>query len=150
MPPDSCEMIQTAAVMYKLIVTVMMILSVSSAHAVGSGENLQGARLVLESTELDLGAIEASETAEGIVRFHNSGDSALVIKRIITECGCTVPSYPDTAINPGEGGEIKVRFIGKGRVPGEFRKILRIRSNSVNAKELVFVKGRIVRSYLKR
>lgn len=153
---------------FKLLIMIVMMVPESIAeaisgtthhHHVSDMESFQstsdsvrvnGAYLALENTELDLGAFEPSESAEGIVRFRNEGDSALIIRRIITECGCTVASYPDTAVNPGSMGEIKVRFIGKGRVPGAFRKVLRIRSNAVNSKELIFVKGKILRSYVKR
>ncbi|WP_353847006.1 DUF1573 domain-containing protein [Parabacteroides sp.] len=68
---------------------------------------------------------------------------------MFSDCGCTVPSWDKTAVAPGQSGMIRVRFNTKGRLPGEFRKIIRIRSNAVNRLEAVFIEGKVARRYVK-
>ena len=53
-------------------------------------------------------------------------------KTVFSDCGCTVP-------------EITVRFNGKGRPHGSFKKIVRVRSNALNSLAVAFVEGRIAR-----
>lgn len=108
-----------------------------------------GAMLKLDTIYLDLGVISADTISTGIMKFRNIGDEPLVINNIFSDCGCTVPSYSSAKIAPGEKGEIKVKFNGKGRGAGEFRKTVRIRSNALNPREVFFVKGRIKRVYKK-
>lgn len=105
------------------------------------------AHLELDSLYLDLGLISADTIAEGVMRFRNTGTAPLIIKRIFSDCGCTVPDYDYSPVAPGAVDSIRVRFNGKGRDPGNFQKSLRIRSNADNPREVFFVKGRIKRIY---
>ena len=100
--------------------------------------------LMLDSTYLDMGCIPVDSIGEAVMGFHNTGDAPLQIFRIFSECGCTVPSYSSDEVMPGERGEITIRFNGKNRVAGSFRKALRIRSNADNHREVFIVKGRII------
>ncbi len=105
------------------------------------------ARLTLMSDEIDLGSFEATEIREGSVIIRNDGDTPLQIVRVSSDCGCTVPSYPEDEIMPGDSASIRLRFNGKGREPGIFRKVVRISSQSGEERQrsLLFVKGKILR-----
>ncbi|MBD5190230.1 MAG: DUF1573 domain-containing protein [Bacteroidales bacterium] len=120
-----------------LMVTGVMVASEPAAH------------LELEGRSVDVGVIPTDTIVERVMRIRNTGDAPLVIKRIFAECGCTTPSSPKDPILPGEWGEIKVRFNSKGRPPGEFRKVLRIRSNADNSRELFYIRGTVRRQYRK-
>ena len=120
-----------------LMVTGVMVASEPVAH------------LELEGRSVEVGVIPTDTIVEGVMRIRNTGDAPLVIKRIFAECGCTTPSSPEDPILPGERGEIKVRFNSKGRPPGEFRKVLRIRSNADNSRELFYIRGTVRRQYRK-
>lgn len=100
--------------------------------------------LRLDSTYIDMGCIPADSIGEAVMGFRNTGDAPLQILRIFSECGCTVPSYSSDEVMPGEKGEIRIRFNGKNRNAGSFRKALRIRSNADNNREVLIVKGRIL------
>ncbi len=104
-------------------------------------------RLTLLSDEIDMGSFEATEIREGSVTIRNDGDSPLLILKVTSDCGCTVPSYPEEEILPGDTASIKVRFNGKGREPGIFKKVVRISSLSgeERLRSLLFVKGKILR-----
>ena len=77
--------------------------------------------------------------------FTNEGDANLVIVDASADCGCTVPEFSREPVKPGDEGEITVRFNGKGRPHGSFKKIVRVRSNALNSLAVAFVKGRIAR-----
>ena len=61
--------------------------------------------------------------------FTNVGEVPLVINQAVASCGCTVPEYTKTPIQPGEKGEIKVTYNGTGKVPGHFKKSITVRTN---------------------
>ena len=99
--------------------------------------------LQLDSMYINMGRIQRDSVGTAIMHFRNTGDAPLQIMRIFSECGCTVPSYSSDEVMPGDEGKIKIRFNGKGRQPGMFRKALRIRSNADNPREILIVKGLI-------
>ena len=138
---------------YATIPVLAHVISDKVEHRTGNGqwtaENGQQKteptpHLSLDSTYLDLGGIPLDSMGEGILGFTNTGNAPLQIVRIFSECGCTVPSYSSEEVMPGEKGKIKIRFNGKNRHPGSFRKALRIRSNADNHREVLIVKGRIL------
>ena len=59
----------------------------------------------------------------------NSGDSALVILRVKSTCGCTVADHSTEPIMPGESSTIDVAYTPTGR-PGTFSKTIWVYTNS--------------------
>ena len=108
-----------------------------------------GPSLHLESREVDLGSLPKDSIKQGVVWVHNSGDEPLVITQVFTDCGCTATEYSKDPIAPGDSTMLRVSFNSHGRGPGRFRKVVRIRSNSRNHTELLFIKGKIKRPMLK-
>lgn len=100
--------------------------------------------LTFDIDEVDMGDIISGEIKSKVVNFRNTGNSPLIIKRVFTDCGCTVASYTEGEIPPGGEGRLTVKFMSRGRSPGSFRKVVRIRSNSPGSRTLLFVKGRVV------
>lgn len=126
----------------------MSLLTEASARDAGA-PGADGPVLRLECQAVDMGVFRECETSERVVSFTNDGNRPLVIYRIFSGCGCTVPSFSRDTVPPGGSGEIKVLFKGAGRDPGSFRKILRIRSNALNDNEMLMVEGRIRREIRK-
>lgn len=50
------------------------------------------------------------EKIEAVYSFTNAGDSSIVISKVQTSCGCTVPTLEKDRYEPGESGEIKATF----------------------------------------
>lgn len=65
----------------------------------------------------------------------------MVINQAVASCGCTVPSYTKTPIKPGEKGEIKVTYNGKGAFPGHFKKTITVRTNGVTELTRLYIEG---------
>jgi len=73
--------------------------------------------------------------------FKNVGDAPLIINQAIASCGCTVPSFTEKPVMPGETGEITVTYNGKGRYIGPFQKIITVTSNAETKHVRLYIKG---------
>ena len=64
-----------------------------------------------ETDVIDYGKIAQNADGVRVFKFKNIGKSPLVIERIQSSCGCTVPKKPTDPIMPGATGEIEVKYI---------------------------------------
>jgi hypothetical protein len=92
-----------------------------------------------EEEVINYGKIEKDSDGERVFIFTNIGKEPIVIQRIQSSCGCTVPKKPEKPIMPGEKGEIKVSY-ATNRVGG-FSKSITIYSNAKNPKKVIRIKG---------
>ncbi|MBE0646164.1 MAG: DUF1573 domain-containing protein [Bacteroidales bacterium] len=92
--------------------------------------------VTFEETEHDFGRIIEGETVSFNFTFTNTGKRDLVIADVSTSCGCTVPSYPKTAIRPGESGSIKIAFNSKGRRGYQTKTIVVVANTQPNVTQL--------------
>lgn len=121
------------------LITVFSLIFI--AFAVRAG----GPYLRLDSAYIDMGVVRGDTIVVGTMGFRNTGSEPLTIIRIFTECGCTVPEFSGTPVEPGESGVIRVRFDGRNRTNGHFRKVLRVKSNADNPRESFVIKGMIMK-----
>ena len=63
------------------------------------------------------------------------------INQAVASCGCTVPEYTKTPIQPGEKGEIKVTYNGTGKFPGHFKKSITVRTNGAVEMTRLYIEG---------
>lgn len=73
--------------------------------------------------------------------YTNVGDQPLVINQAIASCGCTVPEYTKKPVQPGEKGELKVTYNGKGKFPGHFKKSITVRTNGKVEMTRLYIEG---------
>jgi len=73
--------------------------------------------------------------------FSNIGETPLVVNQAVASCGCTVPEYTKTPIQPGEKGVIKVTYNGTGKFPGHFKKSITVRTNGVVEMTRLYIEG---------
>jgi hypothetical protein len=73
--------------------------------------------------------------------YTNIGEQPLVVNQAIASCGCTVPEYTKTPVQPGEKGEIKVTYNGAGKFPGHFKKSITIRTNGAVEMTRLYIEG---------
>lgn len=84
---------------------------------------------------------ESNPVQKCVFSFTNTGTAPLVINQAVASCGCTVPSYTKTPIKPGEKGEIKVTYNGRGAFPGHFKKTITVRTNGVTELTRLYIEG---------
>ncbi len=101
-----------------------------------------GAKIEFKEETIDYGTIEKG--ADGIRKFEftNTGNEPLIISRVYSTCGCTVPKKPENPIAPGETGEIEVKYDTK-RV-GPIRKTITVYSTASPIPYPLKIKGTIV------
>lgn len=88
----------------------------------------------------DFGTIDAGEVVETTFMITNTGKSDLLITNAKSTCGCTVPTWPKKAIQPGDSATMKVKFDSKGK-RNNVSKTITLTTNTLNGKETVKIKG---------
>lgn len=74
--------------------------------------------------------------------FTNTGNSPLIIQRVVASCGCTTPKFTKEPILPGKKGVIDVRY-STVRRPGNFRKNVRVFTNVPDSVYVLTISGRV-------
>ena len=91
---------------------------------------------------IDYGTINVNSDGLRVFKFKNIGKSPLIIEKVLSSCGCTVPKKPEAPIMPGEEGQIQVQY-ATNRVGG-FSKSITIYSNASEPTKVVRIKGIVV------
>ncbi|MCG8795513.1 DUF1573 domain-containing protein [Tenacibaculum finnmarkense] len=96
-----------------------------------------------ETETIDYGKVAIASEGKRTFEFTNVGDEPLIIKDVISSCGCTVPKKPEAPIMPGQKGQIEVSYDTKK--PGGFSKTLTVVSNAKNKRKRIKIKGFIAK-----
>lgn len=68
------------------------------------------APITFESKVIDYGTIDYNSNGERTFVFTNNGTKTIEIERAKGSCGCTVPTITKKIIEPGDTGEISVKY----------------------------------------
>tara|TARA_B100000963_G_scaffold98844_1_gene85415 strand:+ start:1396 stop:1737 length:342 start_codon:yes stop_codon:yes gene_type:complete len=90
-----------------------------------------GAKIKFESLEINYGKISKGDNGVRIFKFTNIGSKPLIIDKVYSSCGCTIPKKPSSPIDPGQDDEIQVKY-DTNRV-GPIRKTITVLSNAINS-----------------
>ena len=96
-----------------------------------------------ENDVIDYGKIAQNADGVRVFKFKNTGKAPLVISRIQSRCGCTVPKKPEDPIMPGKTGEIEVKY-ATNRVGG-FSKTITVYSNATEPTKRLRIKGIVLK-----
>ena len=103
------------------------------------------AEIKFEKITHDFGKFsEKSPVVNCVFNFENVGDAPLVINQAIASCGCTVPEYTKEPVQPGQKGEIKVTYNGKGKRLGRFSKTITVHCNGKQEMVRLMIEGEMV------
>jgi Protein of unknown function (DUF1573) len=102
---------------------------------------VNGPAMTFEKTEMDYGTIAQGSDPLRKFKFKNTGTQPLEIKAAQGSCGCTVPAYKKEAIQPGETGEIEVRY-DTNRIGG-FTKSVTLTTNEATPTRILMIKGTV-------
>ena len=126
--------------MKKLPVIFLLIFACISTSA----QNNKTAKIEFETNVIDYGTIEKGANGVRVFKFKNTGNAPLVISKVTTSCGCTVPKKPEAPILPGESGEIEVEYATTRVNP--FRKTISVTSNADTPTVALKIKGNVIDS----
>ena len=105
----------------------------------------KAAEIKFDKVSHDFGKFaETSPVVNCVFNFQNVGDAPLVINQAIASCGCTVPEYTKEPIQPGQKGEIKVTYNGKGKHLGHFSKTITVKCNGKTEIVRLMIEGEMV------
>ncbi len=90
---------------FVLIVFAVFIFMVSSGYA--------APHLEVAVDIIDWGQIYSGEQKDGVFTLHNSGDSALIIDKVRSSCGCTAAMMSEKIVQPGANAQLRVHFNSK-------------------------------------
>ncbi|WP_459211189.1 DUF1573 domain-containing protein [Aquimarina rhabdastrellae] len=100
------------------------------------------AKIEFKSDVIDYGEIAKGSDGVRKFQFTNTGDAPLIISRVHSSCGCTIPKKPEGPIAPGATGVIEVKYDTK-RV-GPIRKTITVYSNAVQPTKAIKIKGTVL------
>ena len=102
------------------------------------------AKIKFKTDTVDYGTIEKGADGLRIFEFTNTGDAPLIVTKVTSSCGCTVPKWSQDPILPGKTGEIQVKY-DTNRV-NPIRKTITVISNADTPTVALKIKGEVVDS----
>ncbi len=118
-----------------------MFLFVATMLAVSVQAQEKKAEITFDSDVVDYGEVEYGGDGVRKFTFTNTGDDVLIVARVYSTCGCTIPKKPENPIQPGEKGEIEVKYDTKR--PGPIRKTITVYSNASEVPYSLKIKGTV-------
>ncbi len=119
-----------------IMMTLMLVCGMTAVMA------QKPAQIKFDKTTHNFGTFSESQPKVSCAfTFTNIGEQPLVINQAIASCGCTVPEYTKTPVQPGEKGEIKVTYNGTGKFPGHFKKSITVRTNGAVEMTRLYIEG---------
>lgn len=115
--------------------------SASSADSSTKDTTLQP-EIKFDTAVFDFGTILQGEQVGTTFTFKNTGKADLIIRKVETSCGCTVPEYDRAPVAPGMKGTIRVRFDSDGKEGAQYKTIKVVSNCKDNIFELV-LKGTV-------
>jgi hypothetical protein len=97
--------------------------------------------VVSEQTEIELNDLQAGKTSEAIFVLKNTGTSPLVIQRVESSCGCTIPDWEKQPITAGNSTKIKVKITPEKSE--YFNKTVTVHCNTEERQISFIVKGAV-------
>jgi len=124
--------------MMKNLITILFIGLIS--FSVNAQEKT--AKIEFKSDTIDYGIIEKGADGVRVFEFTNTGTAPLIISKVTSSCGCTVPKKPKGPIMPGEVGEIQVKYDTKRVNP--IRKTITVISNADTPTVALKIRGEVI------
>jgi len=121
----------------------IMLLMAGVAKAQDKGTVQMGPEIEFEKVVHDYGDVPYNGNGECEFRFTNTGTEPLLVQKPKSSCGCTIPSWPNEPILPGESDVIKVTY--RTNRAGNINKTVTVTSNAVkNSTVVLRIKGRVL------
>lgn len=102
----------------------------------------RGRDIFFEETIHDYGEIPKDSDGTWSFAFKNLKEEAIVINRVRTTCGCTVPDWPREPVEPGGLGEITVKY--NTAHSGTFSKSVYVYATASNSPVKLQIKGKVL------
>ncbi|WP_178989948.1 DUF1573 domain-containing protein [Winogradskyella schleiferi] len=128
-----------------LNIAILLVLTLSFFNAAPTEFDKYDSKVAVikfKTEVLDYGTIIQNSDGTRLFTFTNTGDAPLLITKVTTTCGCTVPKYSKVPVLPGETGELNIKYDTKRL--GAFTKTITVMSNAEGGNKILKIKGTIV------
>ncbi|WP_144668013.1 DUF1573 domain-containing protein [Dokdonia sp. Hel_I_53] len=120
----------------------LVILFVATLLTVSMQAQEKKAEITFDSDVVDYGKVPYGSDGVRKFTFTNTGDDVLIVARVYSTCGCTIPKKPENPIQPGEKGEIEVKYDTKRQ--GPIRKTITVYTNASEVPQSLKIKGTVL------
>jgi len=130
---------------YISLAILMIIIAFAGSGCSDDPENeakKKGQELWFDEYLHDYGQIEKGSDGLWTFECKNIGAYPIVINKVRSTCGCTVPEWTKEPIEPGATGEITIKY--NTALTGTFLKSLFVYSSAANSPVKIQVKGKVV------
>merc|ERR1711974_2541 len=100
------------------------------------------AKIEFKDTTIDYGTINRGDNGVRTFEFTNTGNAPLIVSKVSSSCGCTVPKKPEAPVMPGQTGEIEVKYDTNRVMP--IRKTITVLSNADTPTVSLKIKGNVI------
>jgi hypothetical protein len=107
---------------FQLMISLCLLLSLFTMGAEPTRKEISW-----DKTEHDFDTLKQGQIVEAVFVCHN-GEDTLQLENVQASCGCIVPDWKRTPINPQDSTVIKVRFDTKGK-GGKHTKVITVYTN---------------------
>lgn len=129
--------------MKKVIYLLGIMLLMAGVAKAQDAKVQNGPEIEFEKIVHDYGNVPYNGNGECEFRFTNTGNEPLLIQKPKSSCGCTIPTWPNEPILPGESEVIKVTY--KTNRVGQINKSVTVTSNAVkNSTVVLRIKGTVL------
>ena len=129
--------------MKKVIYLLGIMLLMAGVAKAQDKKATMGPEIEFEKLVHDYGDVPFNGNGECEFRFTNTGTEPLLVQKPKSSCGCTIPSWPNEPILPGESDVIKVTY--RTNRAGNINKTVTVTSNAVkNSTVVLRIKGRVL------
>lgn len=98
--------------------------------------------LTVDKTSHDYGTLYQKGDGNSVFIYTNDGKEPLILSRVKSSCGCTIPKWSRQPLMPGQSDTIKVKYDTKRL--GSFHKSITITSNASNPTVVLKIKGKVI------
>ena len=99
--------------------------------------------LEIHPEKYDFGDLKKGAVVSHDFKIINKGESVLIIKNVLTTCGCTATSWPKKPLAAGDSSVIRVSFDSKGKI-GRQHKVITIQSNAQGRSNKIRISANIL------
>lgn len=101
------------------------------------------AEITFEKLEHDYGEVKQNGNGVCEFKYTNTGSVPLVLSKVRSSCGCTVPKWSKEPLMPGQSASITVKYNTSS--VGPINKSITVESNAKTSRVRLLIKGKVIK-----
>jgi archaellum component FlaF (FlaF/FlaG flagellin family) len=101
------------------------------------------AEITFDKLEHDYGEVKQNVNGVCEFKYTNTGSVPLVLSKVRSSCGCTVPKWSKEPLMPGQSATITVKYNTSS--VGPINKSITVESNAKTPRVRLLIKGKVIK-----